>query len=134
MTGSIGISLALVIELPISNAIDEAPNRLYVIYQASVTFFAAVIAFQLLFRQRNTIFSVIVKAVNMSTNQNDPVIQLDDNKPWKDLSEKEKEFRVAKVVLSHYVNNRQLPGSCTTNATTLSTNDEEDISVHSNVS
>ena len=47
MSGSISLFLAYLIKPPISNAIDEAPNRLYVIYQASVTFFAALIAFQL---------------------------------------------------------------------------------------
>ena len=56
MTLAISLSLAFLIELPISNAIDEAPNRLYAIYQTSVTFFAALIAFQLLFSETNSNF------------------------------------------------------------------------------
>ena len=127
MGGSIAISLALVIELPISNALDEAPNRLYVIYQASIAFFAAIIAFQLLFRQGNTILSVFVKAVNTSIEDAEkgtrdanngiedtekqtsttlhPVIQLVNKEEWKSMSEKEKEFLVANKVLSHYLSN-----------------------------
>ena len=64
MAGLIGLSLALLILLPISNAIDDAPSRLYVIYQASVTFFAALIAFQLLFKHNTSIFGIFVKAIN----------------------------------------------------------------------
>ena len=129
MGGSIAISLALVIELPISNALDEAPNRLYVIYQASIAFFAGMIAFQLLFRQGNTILSEFVKAVNTSIedaekgtkgaeksieikdteNQTSTtlhsVIQLVNKEEWKSMSEKEKEFLVANMVLSRYLNN-----------------------------
>ena len=64
MAGSIGLSLALLILLPISNAIDDAPSRLYIIYQASVTFFAALIAFQLLFKHNTSIFGIFIKAIN----------------------------------------------------------------------
>ena len=104
---SIGLSLALVILLPISNAIDDAPNRLYVIYQASVTFFAALIAFQLLFRQNKSILGVFIKALNskdlQSSTQEDTKLEKlfndEPNTDWIKMSEKEKEFYLAGLLL-----------------------------------
>ena len=107
MGASIALSIALIIELPLSNAIDDAPNHLYVIYQASVTFFAALIAFQVIFRQTNSTFNVFIEAID-DTKKNDannevPSRSGDDTKAigWTDLSEKEKEILVAKLILSH---------------------------------
>ena len=64
MGASIALSITLIVKLPLSNAIDDAPNHLYVIYQASVTFFAALIAFQVIFRQTNSTFDVFIEAID----------------------------------------------------------------------
>ena len=111
MAVSIGMSLALLILLPISNAIDDAPTRLYIIYQASVTFFAALIAFQLIFTRNTSIFDVFVKAINAeatkfqsSMGNTDKKLKdackLDDTKVWTKMSNREKEYYLAKWVLS----------------------------------
>ena len=63
---SYGMSLALLTLLPITNAIDNAPNRLYVIYQASVKFFATLIAFQVIFQHNNSPFAFLIKAQEMA--------------------------------------------------------------------
>ena len=96
---SIGLSLALLTLLPITNAIDDAPNRLYVIYQASVTFFAALIAFQVIFRHNNSPFAFLIKAQEMcDTKELDRIC---GDKEWKDKSEKEREiYLVRKVILA----------------------------------
>ena len=110
MAGSISLSLAFLIKLPISNAIDEAPNRLYVIYQASVTFFAALVAFQLLFRETSSNFDVFIKAIDAKqakdkgrqSEAEDELKSLIENntKEWIELSEKEKEFYLARCLMS----------------------------------
>lgn len=117
MATSIGISLALIILLPISNAIDDAPNRLYVIYQASVTFFAALIAFKLLFRQNKSILGVFIKAMAARENLQPEItsesneIKLKDyckyttTKAWPDMSENEKEIYLANQILSQFAPN-----------------------------
>jgi hypothetical protein len=96
---SVGLSLALLTLLPITNAIDDAPNRLYVIYQASVTFFAALIAFQVIFRHNNSPFAFLIKARQTCNNK-----ELDDicnDKNWMDKSEKEREiYLIQKVILN----------------------------------
>ena len=96
---SVGLSLALLTLLPITNAIDDAPNRLYVIYQASVTFFAALIAFQVIFRHNNSPFAFLIKPQEMcDTKELDRIC---GDKEWKDKSEKEREiYLVRKVILA----------------------------------
>lgn len=115
MMVSIGISLALIILLPISNAIYEAPNRLYIIYQASVTFFAGLITFRVLFSERNeSIFGLFVRAMAAVENlqpcpENINDITLEEfckdksTKNWKNMSDKEKEFYLANEVLSKFI-------------------------------
>ena len=71
MAISISLSIALLMKLPFSNAIDDAPNLLYVIYQASVTFFAALITFQILFRQTNSAFDVFIKAIDVKLSEDE---------------------------------------------------------------
>ena len=122
MAGSISLSLAFLIKLPISSAIDEAPNRLYVIYQASVTFFAALVAFQLLFRETSSNFDVFIKAIDAKQAEDknsgpnykpeaetrrseetpllNPVDSEKKTKDWKELSDKEKEFYLARCLMS----------------------------------
>ena len=111
MAISIALSIALIFKLPISNALDDAPNHLHIIYQASITFFAALIAFQLLFKQSNSSFNVFIKAidrylVNSKRNSTaDQGIELQnhaeaDTKTWTELSETEKEMLLAKMVMS----------------------------------
>ncbi|MCG8623446.1 MAG: hypothetical protein MJE68_15815, partial [Proteobacteria bacterium] len=96
---SIGLSLALLTLLPITNAIDDAPNRLYVIYQASVTFFAALIAFQVIFRHNNSPFAFLIKAQEMCDNKE--LKNICSDKKWKEKSEKEREiYLVRKVILA----------------------------------
>ena len=106
MAISIGISISLILVLPFSNALDDAPNHIYVIYQASVAFFAALIAFQVLFRQPNTsAFDVYIKAIDGYVAKSDK-IELHDpardpTKTWSKFSEREKETLLAKVVLTY---------------------------------
>ena len=95
---SIGLSLALLTLLPISNAIDDAPNRLYVIYQASVTFFAALIAFQVIFRQSNSPFSFLIKAKEVCDEQELDILCQSEN--WTEKSEKEREIYLVQKVIS----------------------------------
>ena len=66
--------ISLIMVLPFSNALDDAPNHLYVIYQASVAFFAALIAFQVLFRQKNnSAFDVYIKAIDGHVAKSDKI-------------------------------------------------------------
>ena len=108
MGTSIGLSITLIVKLPLSNAIDDAPNHLYVIYQASITFFAALIAFQVIFRHTDSTFDVFVKAIDgyaarsTSNQRNGRENQVD--KTWMELSETEKEMLLAKIVTSYYLN------------------------------
>lgn len=96
---SIAMSLALLTLLPITNAIDDAPNRLYVIYQASVTFFAALIAFQVIFRHNNSPFAFLIKAKEMcNTEELDNICC--EEKPWNEKSEKEREIYLVEKVIS----------------------------------
>ena len=112
MAISIALSIALIFKLPISNALDDAPNHLHIIYQASITFFAALIAFQILFKQSNSSFNVFIKAidrylVNSKRNStSDQGIELQNHaeagtKTWTELSETEKEMLLAKMVMSY---------------------------------
>lgn len=94
---SIGSSLALLILLPISNAIDDAPNRLYVIYQSSVTFFAAIIAFQILFRQKSSPFSILLTSKRICREAE--LTTLIQNANWTEKSEKEKELYLIEKVI-----------------------------------
>ena len=106
MGTSIGISISLIMVLPFSNALDDAPNHIYVIYQASVAFSAALIAFQVLFRQNNaSTFDVYIKAIDGYVAKPNE-IELHDpargqTKTWSKLSEREKETLLAKVALTY---------------------------------
>ena len=109
MAVSIYLSVSLIMELPISTAIDDAPNHLYVIYQTSITFFAALIAFQVLFRQTNSAFDVFIKAEDANIKEAKKKemediklsdVARDNAKDWMDLSEKEKEIYLANLVIS----------------------------------
>jgi hypothetical protein len=123
MGASIALSITLLIKLPLSNAIDDAPNQLYVIYQASVTFFAALIAFQVMFRKTNSTFDVFIEAIDRHYVENhgqdkdkkkknggeiESQPTKDDTKSWAELSETEKEMLLAEVIL-FYLNKE--PGS-----------------------
>ena len=125
MALSIALSITLIVKLPLSNAIDDAPNHLYVIYQASVTFFAALIAFQVMFRQTNSTFDVFIEAIDRhygsassdeiesdsrSSSHSDTESQSsydhhrliesqEYTKTWIELSDTEKEMLLAKVIL-----------------------------------
>jgi hypothetical protein len=101
---SIALSISLIMVLPFSNALDDAPNHLYVIYQASIAFVAALIAFQVLFRQTNSAFDVYIKAVDGYAAESDSELHSpasDNTKSWTDLSEREKETLLAKMALSY---------------------------------
>ncbi len=119
---SIALSITLLVKLPLSNAIDDAANHLYIIYQASVTFFAALIAFQVLFRQPNSAFDVYIKAIDGHVEKSDEIVAsspvsrktgkeaneielqnlADDKiKTWIELSDREKETLLAKVALTY---------------------------------
>lgn len=102
LAACIGLTVAVLIILPLNNAIDLASNEIYAIYQASVTVFAALVTFQVFFRQTNSIFAVFIKAadkrVSKTTNGDKT-----NWKKWEEMSEKEKEIRLGDCFLS-YVN------------------------------
>ena len=83
MLTCIGLTIAVLILLPLNNAIDEASNDIYAIYQASVTVFAALITFQIFFRQTNSMYTVLIKA-------SDKFGESSKSEKWKKMSEKEK--------------------------------------------
>ena len=90
----LGLTIAVLIVLPLNNAIDQASNQIYAIYQASVTVFAALVTFQVFFRETNSTFAVLIKAVDklgkQSTTEN-----------WENMSEKEKEMHIGNAFLKH---------------------------------
>ena len=91
--GCIGLTVAVLIVLPLNNAIDLASNEIYAIYQASVTVFAALVTFQVLFRETNSSLAVLIKAAD----KYDSVTSL---RKWEDMSEKEKEVQLGRIILS----------------------------------
>ena len=105
MATSIALSITLIMMLPFSNALDDAPNHIYVIYQTSVAFFAVLIAFQVLFRQSNSAFDVYIKAIDGYVAKPDeielPNPAKDPTKTWSEFSEGEKETLLAQVALTY---------------------------------
>lgn len=91
----IGLTVAVLLVLPINNAIDQASNEIYAIYQASVTVFAALITFQVFFREANPTYAVLIKAADKSSKLST------NSKKWEDMSEKEKELRLGDALLKH---------------------------------
>ena len=90
------VTIVVLTVLPLNNAIDQASNQIYAIYQASVTMFAALVTFQVFFRQTNSIFGVFIRAAD----------RLDSKEPtkwkgWTNMSEKEKEIYLGDKFLSH---------------------------------
>ena len=69
LAACIGLSIAVLIALPINNAIDLASTEIYAIYQASVTLFAALIAFQVIFRRKTSIFTLFIKAADQQAQR-----------------------------------------------------------------
>ena len=96
----IGLSAAVLIALPINNAIDLASTEIYAIYQASVTLFAALIAYQVIFQRKNSIFTVFIKAADKRGSEKSNGDQKEWKK-WKNMSEKEKEIYLGDIILSH---------------------------------
>lgn len=94
MLTCIGLTVAVLILLPLNNAIDEASNDIYAIYQASVTVFAALITFQVLFRSTNSVYTVLIKAA-------DKLGESPRFEKWKKMSEKEKELYLGDALLKH---------------------------------
>ena len=75
--------VAVIVILPNHNAIDQASNEIYAIYQASVTVVAALFAFQVAFREANTNYAVLIEAADELRSSDEQ---------WKEKSEKEKEI------------------------------------------
>jgi hypothetical protein len=98
MLTCIGLTVAVLILLPLNNAIDEASNDIYAIYQASVTVFAALVTFQVFFRHTNSTFTVLIKAADEFGESSTVTFQ-----QWKKMSEKEKELYLGNVLLK-YIN------------------------------
>jgi hypothetical protein len=99
LTTCMGLTVAVLIVIPIHDALDLAPIEIYAIYQASVTLFAALIAFQVFFRRKNAIFTVFIKAADkrgLKNNNNQ-----EKWKKWEKMSEKEKEIHLGDILLSH---------------------------------
>jgi hypothetical protein len=95
----IGLTVAVLIALPINNAIDLASAEIYAIYQASVTVFAALVTFQVVFRPTNSIFAVFIKAADERHSLKDK--KQENRGKWENMSEKEKEIHLGDVLLSH---------------------------------
>ena len=87
----IGLTVSMLMLLPIDNAIDNAPNNIYAIYQGSVAIIAALVAFQVFFRETNSLTEVFIKAQDHLTTNNG----------WTRMSEKEKELQLAKLFLEY---------------------------------
>ena len=90
----IGLTVAVLIILPLNNAIDQASNEIYAIYQASVTVFAALVTFQVFFREANPTYAVLIKAA-------DKFGESPKSEKWKKMSEKEKELYLGDALLTH---------------------------------
>ena len=88
----IGLTGAVLIALPINDALDRASFELYAIYQVSVTVFAALVTFQIFFRHSNSIFTAVIKAADN--------LHSTDEK-WNKKSKKEKEEYLGKIILKH---------------------------------
>ena len=111
----IGLTVSTLILIPINNAIDNAPNNIYIIYQGSVAVIAALVTFQVFFRETNSVAEVFIKARDkMIQEKSHPRVQEEDNnnergaqpdskddKTWEKMSEKEKELRLATVFLEY---------------------------------
>lgn len=108
----IGLSVSILILIPIDNAFDNAPTNIYVIYQGSVAVIAALVTFQVFFRETNSVAEVFIKArdkmIQGRTNskmqeENKQGTQPDsrDDKRWEKMSEKEKELHLATAFLEY---------------------------------
>jgi hypothetical protein len=110
----IGLTVSLLILLPINNAIDNAPTNIYIIYQGSVAVIAALVTFQVFFRETNSVAEVFIKA-------RDKMIQerpdSKEKKKWEKMSEKEKELDLATALLEYmymHRNTKRTNSSCDT--------------------
>ena len=90
----LGLTVAILLILPITNAVDEASNQIYSIYQASVAVFAALVTWKLFSRDTNYVFSVFIKAEE-KRNPN--------RESWKNMSDKEKEIELG-IMFLNYIN------------------------------
>ena len=95
----IGLIVVVLIVLPLNNPIDQASNEIYVIYQASVTVFAALVTFQVFFREENSIHAVLIKAADNYKFQNPH--PSDDTNEWKTMPKKKKEQYLGKIFLDY---------------------------------
>ena len=99
MTVCIGLTVVVLLVLPLNNAIDQASNQIYAIYQASVTVFTALLTFQVFFRETNSIFAVFIKAADKQLL--DPSTTDNERNTWGNMSEKEKEIHLGEKFLKH---------------------------------
>ena len=89
----IGLTIAVLLTLPLNNAVDEASNQIYSIYQASVAVIAALVTWKVLVTNTNSSFTVFTKAADSKGEKHDTT--------WNDMTEKEKEIYIAEEFLSH---------------------------------
>ena len=89
----IGLTVSVLILLPIDNAIDNAPTNIYTVFQASVAVIAAIVTFQVFFRETSSIGEVFTRARDTMVN--------DSNNKWNSMSEKQKELELAKQFLEY---------------------------------
>lgn len=99
MAVPIALTVTLLIVLPLSNAIEEASNRIYAIYQASVTIVAALVTWKIFFQETNSFFSIFIKAGNKFTEEDEDSANTEE--AWESMSDKEKEIYLAKTFLSY---------------------------------
>ena len=92
----IGLTVAILLILPITNAVDEASNQIYSIYQASVTVFAALVTWKLFSGDTNSVFAVLRKAKDNRTVRTTPPVS------WENMSDKEKEIYLGVKFLDYF--------------------------------
>ena len=90
----IGLTVAVLLILPINNALDQASNQIYSIYQASVAVFAALVTWKLFSGDTNSVFAVLIKAKDNHDNITDV--------SWGNMSDKEKEIHLGVKFLNHF--------------------------------
>ena len=87
----IGFTVFMMYLLLTDNAIDNASTNIYTVFQASIAIIATIVAFEVFFRETNSIAEVLIRARDRMVS--------DNNNEWNSMSEKEKELELAKQVL-----------------------------------
>ena len=93
---AIGLTIAVLLTVPLNNAIDEASNQIYSIYQASVAVFATLVTWNVLIKKPNSPLTPFTNAANTIYKP-----EKQHSEKWDKMTEKEKEIHIANAFLSH---------------------------------